>query len=115
MAISPIGNFAKAFPSVPTEHKSFKDVLSAKQQINTKQESSFRAFEQPMNEALTALKTHDSLAPVTSSSKLSSLHNPTRLLEFQYKTGFALLRIQMINRTTEVAAQTVKNFLQTQI
>ena len=112
MAVNPISAVAKALPSVTTENKSFKDVLNAKK-IATKPEFSLSAFERPINDAVTMMRTQDINMPqVTSASMIES---PAKMLKFQYTSGLVLLRFQMVNRTTEVGASTVKNFLQTQI
>lgn len=95
----------------------FKDVLNSKQHerlktASVKEERQPSPVKKVLNEILT---THEITAQSLKISGSRTNYTPEKLLSFQYKTGFLLLREQMFARTAELSANTLKNFTQMQV
>lgn len=61
------------------------------------------------------VKTHEEAIKTVRTVMTRTDYSPERLLEVQYKTGVLFLREQMLVKTAELTANTVKNFTQTQV
>ncbi|MCA9507350.1 MAG: hypothetical protein KC505_02885 [Myxococcales bacterium] len=96
---------------------SFKELLNSKQKEHSiKSQHQGFGVAQPLKKVINEMvDNHKLTTQALKSSRVRSSYAPEKLLNFQYKVGFLLLKQQMFARTAESCASTLKNFTQMQV